>query len=113
MTITPISNSLGGYLSPCATPRDTVLAMSTELSTFTNIGYRVDGLEGYVYPKSRPKPTGTVKLMRKYNPARDDHAVFPETLLTQYTNEGYTATTSTDYLGYVYVNSGTSVPVIQ
>ena len=83
------------------------------MGAFQLLGYRLDGLEGYVYPKSRPRPTGAVKLLRKYNPVRDDHAIFPEGSLTQYSNEGYTQNSGTDWLGYVYLNSGTGVPVIQ
>jgi serine protease len=82
------------------------------INAFVGVGYLLDGLEGYIYPKSQPQPVGTVRLIRKYNSARDDHAIFPETLLTQYTNAGYTLNSGSDWLGYVYPNSGT-VPTIQ
>jgi hypothetical protein len=82
------------------------------IAAFQNVGYKLDGTEGYIYPKTSAQPTGTVKLMRKYNPARDDHAIFPDTLLTDMTNQGYTQNSGSDYIGYVYINNG-GVPTIQ
>jgi serine protease len=84
------------------------------INSFASVGYRVDGIEGYIYPKTITQPTGTVRLMRKYNAARDDHAIFPESLLMQYTNEGYTLNSGSDWLGYVYLSpSNGSKPIIQ
>ena len=40
-------------------------------------GYRFDGIEGYVYPKTQAQPAGTVKLCRKYDVDRDDFMLFP------------------------------------
>lgn len=82
------------------------------IAAFVNVGYKLDGIEGYIYPKTSPQPTGTVKLMRKYNPNLDDHAIFPDTLLTDMTNQGYTQNSGSDYIGYVYVNTG-NTPTIQ
>lgn len=73
---------------------------------YSSWGYRLDGIEGYIYPKSLPKPAGTVRLMRKYNPARDDHAIFPETELATMQSQGYTTNSGSDWLGYVYPNTG-------
>ena len=53
------------------------------------------------------------RLMRKYNAARDDHAIFPEPLLSQYLNEGDTLNSGSDWLGYVYENTNGNVPTIQ
>lgn len=93
---------------------DTVYVNSSEEMYFKSIGYKTDGTEGYVYPKSLPQPTGTVKLMRKYSPARDDHAIFPDTSLTTMSTQGYTATTNTsNWLGYVYRNINGAMPIIQ
>ena len=51
--------------------------------------------------------------MRKYNVSRDDHAVFPETAAAAMAADGYTSyTNGTDWVGYVYPNSG-PMPVIQ
>ena len=83
------------------------------INSLVGIGYRLDGIEGYIYPKSLAQPIGTVRLLRKYNAARDDHAIFPEPLLTQYQNEGYTLNSGSDWLGYVYQNSNGNVPTIQ
>jgi hypothetical protein len=53
--------------------------------------YQLDGIEGYIYPCDEvPQPSGTVQLYRKYNPTRDDHAIFPETMLSVMTDLGYT-----------------------
>ncbi len=76
------------------------------------LGSFLDGIEGYIYPKTVTQLTGTVWLMRKYNPARDDHAIFPETALSAMTAQGYTQNSGSDWLGYVYRNSTGNVPVI-
>ncbi|MGK3961819.1 S8 family serine peptidase [Sorangium sp. So ce118] len=94
---------------------DTVLVGKDELAFFTSpaMGYKVDGLEGFIYPPNQPQPPGTVRLMRKYNPSTDDHAVFPETATSAMFDEGYTTySNSSDWLGYVYPNTG-SIPTIQ
>ena len=93
---------------------DTVLVMESEVNYFKSLGYKVDGLEGYSYPKSLPQPAGTVRLIRKYHPGRDDHAIFPETAWSTMQAQGYTANTNnTDWLGYVYPNTNGSMPAIQ
>ena len=84
---------------------------STGITTFEGVGYRLDGIEGYIYPKTISQPSGTVRMMRKYNPTRDDHAIFPEPLLSTMTAEGYTQNSGSDWIGYVYVNTG-GVPSI-
>jgi hypothetical protein len=53
------------------------------ISYFEGLGYKLDGIEGYIYPLSMAQPLGTVRLMRKYNPTLDDHAIFPETRLSE------------------------------
>ena len=93
---------------------DTVLLMESEVAYFKSLGYKIDGLEGYAYPKSLPQPAGTVRLIRKYHPERDDHAIFPETAWPTMQAQGYTANTNTtDWLGYVYPNTTGSIPTIQ
>jgi hypothetical protein len=82
------------------------------VTTFQSWGYKLDGIEGYIYPKSLSQPAGTQRLMRKYNPNRDDHAIFPESMLANMTAQGYTQDSGSDWLGYVYLNNG-SVPTIQ
>jgi serine protease len=76
------------------------------LDYFRGLGYQLDGIEGYVYPTTRNQPPGTVKLYRKYNPGRDDHAIFPETVLSAMTVEGYTVDVGNPWIGYVYLNTG-------
>ena len=82
------------------------------IAAYESVGYRLDGIEGYIYPKTLAQPTGTVKLMRKYNPDRDDHVIFAETFLSDYTALGYTQNSGSDWLGYVYPNSTGGVPTI-
>ena len=83
---------------------DTVLVNQGEVSGYYAIGYRVDGIEGYLYPSTAAQPAGTVRLLKRYNPTLDDHAVFPETTLGTMTAQGYTAISGLDWLGYVYLN---------
>ena len=81
---------------------DVVLSLSTGTPTDT------------LYPiPTQSQPLGSVRLMRKYNPARDDHAIFPESELTNMANEGYTQNSGSDWLGYVYPNATGNVPTIQ
>jgi serine protease len=91
---------------------DTVLveASNSLVTSFQNVGYRLDGLEGYVYSKLKAQPPGTVRLLRRYNPTQDDHAIYPETKDFIYQGQGYTS--GTGWLGYVYENTG-DVPTIQ
>ena len=81
---------------------------------FQDVGYRLDGIEGYIYPKTMShQPTGTRKLMRKYNPARDDHAIFPDNMLATMQAQGYTEDSGSNWLGYVYPNLTGVIPTIQ
>ena len=72
------------------------------------VGYNLDGVEGYIFPKTMSQPSGTVRLLRKYNPARDDHAIFPEitSIVNDMWNQGYTENSGSDWLGWVYPNYG-------
>lgn len=93
---------------------DVAYANASELAYFNYLGYRVDGIEGYIYPKDQAQPVGTVKLMRMYNSSRDDHAIFPATKSVAMSSQGYTdVTNGSDWLGYVYPNANGTVPVIQ
>ncbi len=84
------------------------------IAYFEGLGYKLDGVEGYLYPKSLAQPAGTLRLMRKYNPERDDHAIFPETEAAAMWAAGYTVNTgNTDWIGYAYPNTTGNVPVIQ
>lgn len=98
--------------SASAAHTDTAYATSqAQLNAFTSLGYRLDGLEGYVYPSTQTQPAGTQRLLMRYHPGRDDHAIFPESLLAQYQAEGYSQVSGIDWLGYVYVNTG-PVPTV-
>lgn len=81
------------------------------LTYFKAAGYKLDGIEGYIYPRSIAQPAGTVKLMRKYNPDRDDIAIFPDSYLWYYTTNGYSQNIgNTDWIGYVYPNTNSDSP---
>lgn len=84
------------------------------LPYYGNVGYKLDGIEGYIYPKTMsPQPLGTVRLMRKYKPEHDDHAIFPETQLVTMEQDGYDQNSGSDWLGYVYPNiTGNTPPIL-
>lgn len=92
---------------------DTAYTAGSSDVAFQNYGFRLDGIEGYTYPKAMAQPPGTVKLMRKFNPTRDDHAIFPATALSTMQAQGYTHNTGSDWLGWVYPNTNGQVPAIQ
>ena len=76
---------------------------------FAAVGYRLDGIEGYIFKRCSPEPScipaGAVRLWRQYHYGRDDHAIFPESELAQWQAAGYTSVpTENDILGYVYPN---------
>jgi serine protease len=71
----------------------------------TAAGYKIDGIEGYVYPPSYTQPSGTEALIRAYNATYDDHAIFPQSLQSTMSSAGYTVNITS--LGYIYKNSGT------
>jgi len=84
------------------------------------LGYRLDGIEGFVFPTSVPQPSGTVKLCRKYDSQRDDYVLFPGvgtggTICTG-TSDGFTGGNyselvgGTDWIGWVKLASATIGP---
>lgn len=76
-----------------------------------NPGYRLDGVEGYIYPRANSAPPGTVKMLRRYNRSLDDHAIFPEGQLNDYLALGYNQVSGLDYIGYVYPNNNGVPPL--
>lgn len=76
------------------------------INHFVSLGFTFEGIEGYVYDDTYSKPTGTEKLIIKYNSARDDHAIFPESKAAAMAAAGYTGSGGiSDVLGYVYLNT--------
>ncbi|MEO8384648.1 MAG: S8 family serine peptidase [Betaproteobacteria bacterium] len=67
---------------------------------FISVGYKIDGVEGYVYDRAYPQPVGTEPLLRAYNATLDDHAVFP--LREQCNMAGLGYTLDVVSLGYAY-----------
>jgi hypothetical protein len=78
-----------------------------EVDTYIGDNYRLDGIEGYIFPTTYTeptKPTGTVKLYRKKSINRDDTAIFPESQLSAMTSRGYTEYSGSEWIGWVYPN---------
>lgn len=70
----------------------------TRAQALLNGGYRLDGVEGFLYSPQYPQPNGTVRVYRASNPATMDNGVFPETMIPA----GYTA--DVHLLGYAMSN---------
>lgn len=51
--------------------------VNNEVAAFVTAGYKIDGVEGYVYDAAYAQRAGTEPLLRAYNLSRDDYAVFP------------------------------------
>ncbi|MEO5625266.1 MAG: S8 family serine peptidase [Dokdonella sp.] len=66
---------------------------TSDTSQWLGLGYRLDGIEGYIYPSTIAQPAGTVKLCRAYDATLHDYALFLGT------GTGGTSCASTD--GYV------------
>jgi subtilisin family serine protease len=85
-------------------------------------GYQLDGIEGFVYPRTQTQPPGTVKLCRKYDATRDDWVLFPGVgsggTDCSSTSDGYTggdysdAIPGADWLGWVYHVKGSATVCI-
>jgi serine protease len=93
--------------------RDTTYTTtSAGLAAFEGVGYKLDGIEGYIYSACTPEPqcipNGAVRLYRLYNPNLDDWAIFPESELAQKQAAGYQhESCCNDVIGYVYPNVDT------
>jgi hypothetical protein len=72
------------------------------LTYFKALGYKLDGIEGYIYPRTIAQPLGTLKLFRKYNPAANDYVIFTEPYRVLFESMGYTENEGEDWIGYVY-----------
>lgn len=82
------------------------------IELFAGVGYRLDGIEGYIYARCSPEPgcipPGATRLYRLYHYDRDDYAIFPESKLAAYQNEGYAQVSGLNsWIGYVYENVDT------
>ncbi|MEQ1594598.1 MAG: hypothetical protein ABL985_05835 [Casimicrobium sp.] len=85
---------------------DTAYATNpSDVANYANVGYVLDGVEGYTYSKFAPKPYGTVRLYRKYNPARDDHAIFPDipSITSDMAARGYTQSSGNAWIGDMFI----------
>jgi serine protease len=75
------------------------------INAYISVGYKFDGIEGYLYPNTMAQPPGTTKLYRKYNSDSDDHAIFPESQLAAMTAAGYTLNSGAEWIGWAYENT--------
>ncbi len=100
----------GTNLNGNSSHRDTTYTtQAAGVSAFKAAGYDLDGIEGYIYPACTPEPacipSGAVRLYRRYQPQRDDYAIFPASELAQMASQGYTSTGGgSEVIGYVYPN---------
>lgn len=81
---------------PCGHVSHVYSTDSTAIQYFTQLGYQLDGIEGYIHSKAESQPPGTVKLCRRYDTSRNDYVLFPDT--------GNNCTASSD--GYTGGNYG-------
>lgn len=81
-----------------------VYVVPQEINAYQGAGYKVDGIEGYVYSREFPQPPGTEALYRQYHPGLDAYVLFPESLRAYFEGLGYTE--QTPILGYAYRNHG-------
>ena len=97
------------YEDPNSANRDmTYTTEKAGIELLRGSGYRLDGIEGYIYKRCTPEPNcipaGAVRLYRRYNASRDDYAIFPESELAAMQADGYTQALGNDWIGYVYPN---------
>ncbi|MEP7181173.1 MAG: S8 family serine peptidase [Betaproteobacteria bacterium] len=102
-------------------------AGDTEKANALATGYKLDGIEGYVFPKSygSAPQSGMVRLCRLYDSTRDEEILFPGTggsgnkcypPFPSYTvgaagGSYYSSTIySTDWMGWVYANYNGATP---
>lgn len=64
--------------------------------------WRIDGVEGYVYPASGAQPPGTSRILRGVNPTSLNWVLFPESDLPQWQSYGFTGAATV--VGYSYLN---------
>ncbi len=66
----------------------------TRAQALLSAGYKLDGVEGFLYSSQYPQPSGSVRVYRARNPSTSDNGVFPEGTIPI----GYTA--DVNLLGY-------------
>jgi hypothetical protein len=66
--------------------------------------WKLDAVEGYVYPPNISQPAGTTKVLRRVSPTTLAYVIFPEADLATWTAAGYTAIHNIGVIGYAYTN---------
>ncbi len=64
--------------------------------------WRIDGVEGYIYPASGAQPPGTSRILRGVHPTSLNWVLFPESDLAQWQSYGFTGAATV--VGYTYLN---------
>ena len=83
------------------------LTNPAEIASWQASGYRVDGIEGFVYPSNLSPQPGMVALSRRQHLSYEDTVIYPATMDTSMHNLGYQAVFhGTLSLGWVYPNPG-------
>ena len=72
-------------------------------------GYRLDGIEGYVYPNGAAAPPGTEAFVLGQNTANGTYALYPESQSAAMSSLGFS---TQNFLGRVFANTGIR-PTIQ
>ncbi|MCP3997243.1 MAG: S8 family serine peptidase, partial [bacterium] len=86
-----------------------VIRFKEDIVDQDGVGYELDGIEGYIFPRCDPEPEcipeGTERLYRLYHPVLDDYAIFPQSELDSMILQGYESQPGlNDWVGYVYTN---------
>lgn len=82
--------------------RHYIAAGSTERDALDPALWRIDGVEGYIYPASGGQPPGTSRIVRGFNATSLNWVLFPESDLAQWQSYGFTG--GTTVVGYTYLN---------
>ena len=113
----PVCQTVPSHLSHFYSTDPTAVALYTGYTVSGvyvggGLGYKLDGIEGYIFSTAIAQPSGTVHLCRKYDPARDDYVLFTgagtggtdcSATTDGYTGGNYYLTAGgTDWIGWVY-----------
>ncbi|MEM7349174.1 MAG: S8 family serine peptidase [Acidobacteriota bacterium] len=84
-------------------------ADTVEVKQLTDLGFQLDGIEGYLYEPCTPEPScvpaGATRLYRMEHTIRDDYVVVPLSKVGDFQTQGYGFPVGfDDWIGYVYEN---------
>lgn len=79
-----------------------IAAGQAERDDLSSSIWKIDGIEGYVYPAASAQPSGTSRIVRAHNPSTLNWVIVPETDLALWQSYGFTA--AAVLIGYAYLN---------